>query len=889
MFYVDSDCSEAFNFCSTKSLCDKLSFSPNFALAVGVLTGNLYITRFETIPDDDEGDYPTRFQKSSLTEAGPGLSPNTLAMIGEFNLALEDSSQSTPFLILDIGDQDSRSKTFSRWIVTSSRPYALLRPWWFGTFSGSILNGVTFKAQGRLYPGLCPRNPITTAEDMFKLQNIVYDSAGEKAEFVALVEGRGASGFIDSTTQPYNQENKYSPQDGVFKYSRNTSFSEHWLTFINQTGESITHVNNNFKQEPLTLVTVFLSLIVALFVAYVGFELTRFAIIFLYSKVLNFSQHIQDYSELGKTTKGLVKDTSKQKKMTKWRSLKDLLGSIPSLSEFIDYLVFILHGQFSNSMVRYYKLLFKKNDITNGDSSQNKEFIKFSDVKVLYEQFCFLNYLTEKRLNEPKGLDILGKYGYELITREDQRTEVFVGINIKNYKTFAAERYEGEEESDSLDLYQKNFERTAFNEDQVEVELFIKIYSEFCNYNKLEYIEVNSSLMEERYKISTLQIPQQFIARRQHHVLNIQDDDDDNFGLLTITSKLFFWRSQKSKDYIIDTQRLDNHMKFVMNDIQDLTEAEIKEASLELIRYPGVWRWDGLVVFLHLMLIAILTIPVILFVILNQAEYTPWSLMDPKLLISWKDLTMNPSQVFYNLLSSCFPWNSAIITFVIYFFFFKILGLFLYYLAMTFPVNRLLHKDGAEANPLMILLKLLEWISFSVVLLCYFVYIGMFLMWLLLGAFINPNAFLPCATAAATFGTFVITKYKTFQDVYSKGKESIMEYLTVVFSEFINSVAKKLMQEIKGITGSITNDAKKFLQSDRVKALKAKITDSGIINEKIIEDFEKKVQEMNGQNALSGVLEVVRDPSIIAQGLKDLKGDLVKALVISLYIVLLTL
>ena len=847
------------------------------------MTGNIYANNIEEL--EAAVSSTDSILMSNLTENGLRFAPKTEAMINEFNTVLSDSAKSTPFLILDLGDKNSKSSIYSRWIATSSVPYALVRPWWFGTLSGTILDGVTIAAQGRLYPGICPFRPTLKPEDLYRIQNLIYANVSSNTKFVAFVGGvGGASEFQDGN------DYTITPQIGMFNYSNDSTQSEYWLTFLNQTEGYIGYANNDYTQEPLALVTVILSVVVALFIAYLGFELTRYAIIFLYRKLLSFSEHLKDYSDLGKTNKEASKGASKHEPAEKsWYSLKDFLGDVPSLSEFIDYLVFILHGQFSNSIARYYQLLFRKSDITSSDSNLNNELIKFSEVKVLYEQFCFLNYLTEMRLNEPKYLSLLAEYDYELITREDQQTEVFVGINIKNYKNFAVERSEGEEWSDSLDLYQKNFERTAFTEDQVEVELFTKIYKEFCNYNKLEYIEVSPSLMEERYRISTLQVPQQFIARRHHNTLELHSDDDDHRGLLNRRSNLFFWRSRKPKDYIIDTVKLENHMKLIMNDIEDLTEEEVKEASLDLIWHPGVWLWDGLVVLLHLFLITALTIPLLLFVILNQAEYTSWSLIDPKLLIRWKDLTHDPSRLFLNILFQTFPWNATIVTFVICFFFFKIIGLFLYYTTMTFPVNRLLQKDKTQARRFRIFLKLLEWISFSVVIIGYFVYIGLFMMWLLLGAFISPNSFLPFASAAATFATFVVAKYKAFKSIYDKGREAIMDYLTAIFTEFINSVANKLMNEIKGVTGSVTDDAKKFLQNDMVQVVKAKIAETGLVNPNIIEDFEKKVQQMNGQNALSGALDVIRDPSILAQRLKNLKGEMEKALVSFYHIISLIL
>lgn len=316
-----------------------------------------------------------------------------------------------------------------------------------------------------------------------------------------------------------------------------------------------------------------------------------------------------------------------------------------------------------------------------------------------------------------------------------------------------------------------------------------------------------------------------------------------------------------------------------MDDIQHMTEEEVKEATLDLIWYPGIWMWDGLVVLLHLFLIAILTIPLIIFVILNQSEYSPWSLNDPDTLIFWSDLTIDPKRLFINIFRWSFHWNVAIIIFVISFFCFKIFGLFSYYATMTFPVNRLLQVNENQKNSFLAFLKFLEWLSFAVVLFVYFLYIGILLMWLLLGAFISPNAFLPLASAAATFGTFVVAKYRTFKDLYKMGSEKIMDYLNVMFSELISSVANKLTLEMKGITGSLSSEVHSFLQNGPVKELKEKMVDSGLVDINMINDFEKKVKEISSQSIISRITDVLKDPSIIAENLKSLKEELDRNLV----------
>jgi len=52
------------------------------------------------------------------------------------------------------------------------------------------------------------------------------------------------------------------------------------------------------------------------------------------------------------------------------------------------------------------------------------------------------------------------------------------------------------------------------------------------------------------------------------------------------------------------------------------------------------------------------------------------------------------------------------------------------------------------------------WVIVLVAIYATVVYVALVAIWLMLGAIINPTAFLPYATSAATFLTIVTTKYK---------------------------------------------------------------------------------------------------------------------------------
>lgn len=66
----------------------------------------------------------------------------------------------------------------------------------------------------------------------------------------------------------------------------------------------------------------------------------------------------------------------------------------------------------------------------------------------------------------------------------------------------------------------------------------------------------------------------------------------------------------------------------------------------------------------------------------------------------------------------------------------------------------------------------------SVYVLC--AYISLAMVWLILGAIVNPTAFLPLATAALTFLTLVSSKYKEFSSLYKDAFKKIKDYIKEV-------------------------------------------------------------------------------------------------------------
>lgn len=102
-------------------------------------------------------------------------------------------------------------------------------------------------------------------------------------------------------------------------------------------------------------------------------------------------------------------------------------------------------------------------------------------------------------------------------------------------------------------------------------------------------------------------------------------------------------------------------------------------------------------------------------------------------------------------------------------------------------------------------------------------YICMNLLWLVLGAIINPNYFLIYATSVATLITFVTSKKKEFDDIHEGGLEKIKEILMKEYGKKIQNIMSTIEAEKSSFlmqVNSMKEEAEnKFIQMSSVIGL----------------------------------------------------------------------
>jgi hypothetical protein len=135
----------------------------------------------------------------------------------------------------------------------------------------------------------------------------------------------------------------------------------------------------------------------------------------------------------------------------------------------------------------------------------------------------------------------------------------------------------------------------------------------------------------------------------------------------------------------------------------------------------------------------------------------------------------------------------VIISFTIVFAVFNFVDDMFYFWYSTFPEDKtfLETQKSLSKSKLKMYLANIQWILIFFLVLCYASYIGLVLMWLLLGAIINPNNFLVYASASLTLLTFVSTKYAAFKKLSDDGFLAVRQVVQRYIQKQVSSFMKK--------------------------------------------------------------------------------------------------
>ncbi|KAL4474821.1 hypothetical protein ABPG74_001517 [Tetrahymena malaccensis] len=754
--------------------------------------------------------------------------------------------------------------------------YSYMKPYWLGELTLTLMTTQKYSGQYTLSPGFCPYVPALSLERIQSTQLLITNFMQQNSAPQYALASNAWQPYINYPNQKFEQADTYY---GFKDISLNRNSDEQWIGVDSDDSKNYSVTNYDVSYSNSLYAAIVVSCVLSGIIGIIMLVILVFAINQNYIQVLNHIASIRKYSQLEKGGAEEIDESSldEQQQMIEQQNKKDsqnsrenpenavqgyvpkyTIGSLfklfyqliylsPPLSALIDYVVLLMHKAKQNSIHEFYKLLFRSKKLKelkeNDDEeihSLEKDQILGNEMKQLYEKFCYLNQYLERKFDDEENLKYLTDRGFKIVARFDAQTQYFAYIRYNGTIPTISEQ----SNKTSLDLFISNCcSLTKFETDRIESSELENYYSEFCNLNHMQKIQLNEGSLKRDYGISTIYLPQQWVER------------DEKYDVQKLKKK-----------YFIDKKRVENNFKillakdsFLFSMLYD-TE-DFKQAQRDIQISTGWQFFDLITVVAHVLLMALIGCPLIILAIFIRAQQSSYSLIPPMRLIFLDTINYYPTSIPAKLIDDNWIVQAiAIVTMI--FWVLSFWDLIYYYASMDFPQEKYFNEYKMVGR----FRKFLSGIMWIIVLISFYtfaVYFSLVAIWLMLSAIINPNAFLPYATSAATFVTLVAKKYKQeffisnqdnlivqfyqfrdFQEISQNGFKIISDYLQQMATGQFQDLLKKM---------DIQDKIADMVPTDTLKDITAEASKLGIIDAATSEDIQNNLQIM------------IRDPASVSK------------------------
>jgi hypothetical protein len=190
-------------------------------------------------------------------------------------------------------------------------------------------------------------------------------------------------------------------------------------------------------------------------------------------------------------------------------SLIKALKSLPNQFEVLDHLTSIIKRRITNSLDEFYEYIFTPLDVE--EVSEQTQY-SISEIKPLYEEYCFLQSRIEVDMTGIEGVAFLKKRDYVLFKEANETTDFYKRIKfIDSTNIRSAACLESES---SLSLFIRiRCMRTQFDEDCINCLQFKAEYEQFCHDRGEDPVTITKSLMEDVYQLQINSMQELYIKQ----------------------------------------------------------------------------------------------------------------------------------------------------------------------------------------------------------------------------------------------------------------------------------------------------------------------------------------------------------------------------------------
>ncbi|KAL4495275.1 hypothetical protein ABPG73_022320 [Tetrahymena malaccensis] len=386
--------------------------------------------------------------------------------------------------------------------------------------------------------------------------NNLYNQLNDTANSNSKAQKMLSFGWQNSVGLPQVKFIDNLDYDGKKQIDFSNTYNDDWLVFNLQNDGTVSVDSTNIERNQILLAAVIVSFILAVILGIVLLIAIVYVINKNYLQTLNHINHVDTYYKVQKQQGKIQgrqieleeldaqenenKDSNNNNDNDEIRRISGeikkqklsiaglfnlfytLIYLSPPLNAYIDQVILLFYKARVNSATSFFNLLFveEKQSKENEDQIHNleKDSIPIQDMKCLYEQYCYLNQFLERKLEDKQNINTLKQLGFKISVKQDALVSYYTYIICNGTNNAVSQNFDGK---NSLDQFiKKCCQLTKFDSDSIDSLTFEKYYSEFCNKNHLEKVQLNENQLKREYGIETRFIPKQIIERDQDYDIN---------------------------------------------------------------------------------------------------------------------------------------------------------------------------------------------------------------------------------------------------------------------------------------------------------------------------------------------------------------------------------
>eukprot|EP01022_Parablepharisma_sp_SALTPOND_P003657 TRINITY_DN114_c0_g2_i2.p1 TRINITY_DN114_c0_g2~~TRINITY_DN114_c0_g2_i2.p1 ORF type:complete len:1536 (+),score=156.85 TRINITY_DN114_c0_g2_i2:822-5429(+) len=758
-----SNCSSGYLLCKGSDECTASTSAP--VLYLSSILGNVYANVI-----NNEGE-PVSTAGHSVRgwpyNQGLRFDTNINHTLAEFIEGLNDSAKADPLVWISLGPTRTFSTAGMYFLFAANQAYLNAYPWWISFFSATLLLSDVYKLKGNLVPGFCPFKTFPVTDDLYSVRSLLMSQFTQ---------------FSSRADAAYAYSSNFATITGDLQSNLGFRGMEGTLQLY-----EILFTDSNYSLKKFGLsrsLSLLLAVIISCILSFIMGCLMFLILVYVLDKIvahfLGQHIHLREYTRRVmkeeqanpiNADNDQVADASSQNENQKEEEKASLRAS--SQYMLVEGIVAELKRLLTSSVDEFCDMLFVS---LGPDDIDDFQPIQLKSLREEYERFCFLKQMPEEDLTSDTNKKKFQDRGYTFEKPvngiKDTEVEMIGKVRWLRDNEQHIIPWDIDENDPNVSLqkfFKSNCAVTPFETDRIKFEDFKLRYAEFCEHERL---------------------PLSVVTRA--NLCNL-------FGVEPITETPdYLVRTEDPTKYRVDLERVKqaNDELTEINTFQSPDKAlkYMTKESMDKARSLKAFIYDALAVILHLAILLVVGCMLIILPLFVELEMSKYDISDYRYKLRYEDFLYVP----WNVPSKVKRLSTISLVCLVFSGMYLLIGtlkLISYYSSMSFSTKALKNYVKAKCGLVLEFLRIVEWGYVFAVMSLTTMYISLVLVWSVLGALLNPGAYMAYGAAAGTLVSFIVVKISEFRKLNHLGFQALQELLLGEFKNITSGIMKKMLSQ----------------------------------------------------------------------------------------------